>query len=151
MTSVFDPTSFQQMTFTETNSTESVPIPVGEWPGEIAKTEIKAWQSKNDPSKAGLKVEMAVAIDDPAVAAVTGREKNTVRFEFMLDLTPEGGLDFGKGANVTLGRARSAVGLNTPGAPFSFDMFTGRRCKVAVKHEEYQGRLIARGTGIVSA
>jgi hypothetical protein len=149
--SIFDPQSFAQMTFTESNSTESVPVPVGEWLGTITKSEITAWQKKDDPSKAGLKCTLSIEIDDPSVATLTGRPKNTVRQEFMLDLTPEGGLDFGKGMNVNLGRARSAVGLNTPGTPFAFDMFIGRPCKVSVKHEEYQGRLMARASGIAAA
>lgn len=149
--SVFDPNTFAQMTFTESNSTESTPVPVGEWSGLITKCEISSWQSKNDPTKAGLKYTLLIEIEDPAVAGVTGRPKNTVRVERMLDLTPEGGLDFSKGMNVNLGRDRAAVGLNTPGQPFAFDMFAGRPCKVAVKHEEYQGRLLARGTGIAAA
>jgi hypothetical protein len=149
--SVFDPTSFAQMTFTEANSTESVPIPVGEWPATITKSEISAWQKKDDPSRGGLKCTLLLEVDDPAVATLTGRPKNSVRYEFMLDTTPEGGLDFGKGMNVSLGRARSAVGLNTPGTPFSFDMFVGRSCKAAVKHEEYQGRLLAKCTAIAAA
>lgn len=149
--SVFDPNSFAQMTFTEANSTESVPIPVGEWEGLIDKSEITTWQSKTDSSKAGLRCTLLVNVTDPAVATLTGRQKNLVRYEFFLDLTPEGGLDFNKGMNVSLGRARAALGLNVPGQPFSFDMFVGRPCKVSVKHEEYQGRLQAKATGIAGA
>lgn len=151
MTSPFDPATFAQMTFTEANSTESFPVPVGEWPGLITKCEITAWQSKANPEKAGLKYTLLVEIEDPAVQAVTGRPKNSVRVERMLDLTDSGGLDFGKGMNVNLGRDREAVRLNAPGQPFNFDMFVGRPCKVAVKHREYEGRLLAEGTGIAAA
>lgn len=148
MSSVFDPTTFSQMTFTESNSTESVPVPVGEWPATIIKSEIVQWSSKNDSTKAGLKVILSLEISDEAVSAVTGRPKNVVKHDIMLDLTPEGGLDFGKGMNVNLGRAREACGLNVPGRPFAFDQFMGHDVKVAIKHEEYQGRLLPKVTGI---
>jgi hypothetical protein len=149
--SVFDPATFAQMTFTEGNSTESTPIPVGEWPFTISKSEISSWQSKADPTKAGLKCTLILETDDPAISGVTGRPKNTVRYEMMLDLTAEGGLDFGKGMNVNLGRAREAVGLNKPGVPFAFDMFVGRPVKGQIKHEEYQGRLIPKCTAVAAA
>lgn len=150
MTSPFDPKTFASMTFTETNSTESYPVPVGEWPGEITKCEVSSWSKRDDPTKAGLKYALFIKITDPAVVGVTGRPENTVRVERMLDLTPDGGLDFGKGMNVNLGRDREAVNLNVKGQPFNFDMFAGRPCKVMVKHEEYDGRLLAKGTAIAA-
>ncbi len=143
MSSVFDPKTFGQMTFTDANSTESVPIPVGEWPFTITKQEIIEWSSKTDSSKRGLKLQLGMETEDPAIVAVTGRPKNTSRYEIMLDLTPEGGLDFGKGMNVRLGRLREAVGLNKPGAPFAFDMLLGHTVKASVKHEIYKDAPIA--------
>ena len=148
--SIFDPKTFESMTFTEANSTESTPVPVGEWPFLISKRTITPWQSKADSSKAGLKLTLSLETEDPAVTGVTGRPKNTLQYEIMLDLTPEGGLDFGKGMNVNLGRARAACGINTPGGAFSFDMFLGHTVKGAVNHEEYQGRLLAKITGIAA-
>lgn len=149
--SVFDPQTFAQMTFTEGNSTESTPVPVGEWPFTISKSEITSWQSKQDQSKAGLKCTLMLESEDPAIVGVTGRPKNTVRYEMMLDLTPDGGLDFGKGMNVNLGRAREACGLNKPGVPFAFDMFVGRPVKATIKHEVYQDKLMARCSAIAAA
>lgn len=141
--SVFDPKTFAQMTFSDANSTESTPVPVGEWPATIEKSEITQWQARDDPSKAGLKLTLALAITDPAVAMVTGRPKNVVRHEVMLDLTPEGGLDFGKGMNVRLGKLRSSVGLNKPGQPFSFDMLVGHEVKAMIKHGIYKDQPVA--------
>jgi hypothetical protein len=149
--SIFDPQTFAQMTFTESNSTESTPVPVGEWPFTVTKSEITAWTKRDDPSKGGLKCTLIAETDDPAVAGVTGRPKNVLRYEMMLDLTPEGGLDFGKGMNVALGRAREAMGLNKPGAPFAFDMFVARPFKGTVKHEVYQDKLQARITAVAAA
>lgn len=150
MASVFDPKTFSQMTFTESNSTESTPVPVGEWPGIITKCEITSWE-KRDKTAAGLKYTLMIEIEDPAVQAVTGRPKSLVRRDAMLDLTPEGGLDFGKGMNTNLGRDREAVGLNRPGQPFAFDMFVGRPCKVNVTHRALDdGRLVAEAKAIAA-
>lgn len=148
-TSPFDPTTFAQMTFNEANSTVSTPIPAGEWPFEVTKVDIQSWSNK-EKTNFGLKCVLMLDIQDDAVRAITGRPKNLVRYEMMLDLTPEGGLDFGKGMNVKLGRAREALGLNKPGQPFAFDMFLGRTGKAKVSHEEYQGTLQARCDGIVT-
>ena len=63
-----------------------------------------------------------------------GRDKVTVRQGIMLDITDSGGLDMGKGRNIGLGRLREAIGLNTPGQPFSFSMVAGRVAKVNVSH-----------------
>jgi hypothetical protein len=150
MTTVFDPQTFAQRTFTDANSTESFPIPVGEWSFTITKATIDSWKSR-DLTKAGLKCILMMETADLAVIAWTGRPRSSLRHEIMLDLTEEGNLDFGKGMNVNLGRAREACGINRPGAPFAFDMFVGHPVKATVKHEEYEGRLIAKCAGIVGA
>lgn len=147
MTSPFDPNTFASMTFTGANSTESSPIPTGEYLATCTKQEITAWRSK-DGSKNGLKSTLMFEIEDPKVIEATGRPKSSIRHEIMLDLTAEGGLDMGKGMNVNLGRTRAAMGLNDPSQPFSFDMFVGRQAVVSVKHEEYEGRLQARCNGV---
>lgn len=149
MTSPFDPKAFAQMTFTDANSTVSVPCPVGEWPFTVTKSEITTWSTK-DGSKSGLKCNLTMESDDPAVNAVTGRDKTVLKHEMMLDLTPEGGLDFGKGMNVNLGRAREACGLNKPGVPFNFDMFIGHTVKASVKHRPFENRLLAEVSAIVA-
>lgn len=149
-TSVFDPSTFAQMVFTESNSTESVPIPAGEWRFTIAKVELAAWSSK-DRTKAGLKLVCTLETEDPEIAQVTGRPKNSVKDEIMLDLTPEGGLDFGKGMNVRLGRLRAATNLNAPGQPFSFDMLMGREATYLIAHEPYEDRMVHRVKGVVAS
>jgi hypothetical protein len=149
--SAFDPKTFATMTFNEANSTESVPIPVGEWPFMISKVDIVEWKTK-DGSKAGLKLVLNYETEDPAVTSVTGRPKNTVKHDVMLDLTDAGGLDFGKGMNVGLGRLREACGLNVPGRPFAFDQFLGHSIKVQVKHRPLDdGRLVADVGGVAKA
>lgn len=131
---MFNPDQFLDMQITEANDTKLTPVPVGEYGAIIEDVKCRQWQSKQDPSKSGLTLDITWSIDDPAVKELLGRDKVTVRQGVMLDLTESGGLDMGKGRNVGLGRLREAVGLNTPGQPFSFSMLVGRVAKVSVSH-----------------
>lgn len=148
--SVFDPQTFAQMTFTGPNSTESTPVPVGDWPSTIDSQAIEVWSNK-EKTKSGLKLKLMMKFDDPAIEQVTGRPENKIKYEIMLDLTPEGGLDMGKGMNVRLGRLREACGLNAPGQPFAFDMLVGQRVTASVSHEVYKDGLIANVTGVAKS
>jgi hypothetical protein len=129
----FDPNTFLDMQFTEANSTQSIPVPVGEYLAITEEPIIRNWTSK-DGSKSGIALDVPLAIDDAKVRAELGREKVSVRFGIMLDLNDSGGIDTGKGRNVQLGRLREALDLNQPGKPFSFRMLAGRPVKVSIKH-----------------
>lgn len=131
---MFDPNQFLDIQFTEANDTKIIPVPVGEFTAVADKAECRTWQSKKDPSKSGVTLEVTWAIDDPGVKELLGRDTVTVRQGVMLDLTDEGGLDMGKGRNVGLGRLREALGLNVPGQPFAISMIPGRVAKVKVDH-----------------
>lgn len=123
----FDPSVFEQQQFTEQNDTKYVAIPEGEYPAMI--------KSKKFRSEKGYTIlDIVWAIDDAGVKEVTGMKEPTVRQSIFLDVTSAGGLDFGKGKNVKLGRLREATGLNTPGQPFSFNMLEGRPARVSLKH-----------------
>lgn len=131
---MFSPDQFLDMQVTDANDTKIVPVPVGEYNAVISEVKVVSWQKKDDPSVAGLKLQITWELDSPEVKALLQRDKVTVRQDQMLDLTESGGLDMGKGRNVGLGRLREATGLNTPGQPFSFTMLTGRMAKVSIKH-----------------
>lgn len=131
---MFDPASFLDTTLTDANSTQTVPVPVGEFIAVIDKVECRSWQSKKDPSKSGLTLDITWSIDDAGVRELLGRDKVTARQGIMLDLTDAGGLDMGRGRNVGLGRLREALNLNIPGQPFAFSMLVGRVAKVKVEH-----------------
>ena len=130
---MFSPEQFLDMQVTESNSTELIPIPIGDYLAIADKVEVKQWAKKDDPSVSGLKLQITWAIDDQAVKELLGRDKVTIRQDIMLDLTDGGTLDMGKGRNVGLGRLREAVDLNIPGQAFSFTMIPGRMAKVSVK------------------
>lgn len=129
----FDPATFLNQTFDESNSTQPIPVPAGEYLAIADKVDLKQWSSK-DGSSSGLKVEIVWSIEDEAVKALLDRDKVTSRQQQMLDLTETGQLDFGKGKNVGLGRLREALDLNKPGEPFAFPMISGRMAKVSVSH-----------------
>lgn len=131
---MFSPEQFLEMQVTEASSTETIPVPVGEYTALIGEVKVRPWQKKDDPSVAGLTLDVTWEIDSPEVKELLGRQKVTCRQGIMLELTESGTLDMGKGRNVQLGRLREAVDLNTPGVPFSFPMLPGRLAKVKVTH-----------------
>lgn len=131
---MFNPEQFLDRQFTEANDTKLVPVPVGEYTAIAGEVKCRQWQSKADPSKSGLTLDVTWEIDDSAVKELLGRDKVTVRQGIMLDLTDSGSMDMGKGRNVGLGRLREALNLNQPGQAFSFSMIPGRLAKVSVTH-----------------
>jgi len=131
---MFNPDQFLDTQVTESNDTKTIPVPVGEYTAVVEEVKCRQWQSKQDPSKSGLTLDITWMVDDSAVKELLGRDKVTVKQGIMLDLTESGGLDMGKGRNVGLGRLREATNLNAPGQPFSFSMLAGRVAKVNVSH-----------------
>jgi len=129
----FDPNTFLNATFDETNDTKVIPVPAGEYLALAEKVDVKSWSSK-DGSSSGIKLEIVWDILDDNVKALLGRDTVKCNQQQMLDLTDTGALDFGKGKNVGLGRIREALDMNTPGQPFSFGMIQGRMAKVVVSH-----------------
>jgi hypothetical protein len=131
---MFNPYQFLETTVNESNDTVVVPVPQGEYTAVLTEVKCRSWQKKDDPSVAGLALDIQWDIDSPEVKALLGRDKVTCKQGVMLDLTESGGLDMGKGKNVGLGRLREACNLNVAGVPFSFTQLTGRVAKVKVEH-----------------
>ena len=131
---MFNPDQFLDMQIEGQNDTKIIPVPAGEYTAMIEEVKVRQWQSKADPSKSGLTLDVQWSIDDASVKELLGRDKVTVKQGIMLDMTEQGGLDMGKGKNVGLGRLREALGLNVPGQAFSFPMLSGRVAKLTVAH-----------------
>lgn len=127
MSSTFDPDMFMNTQTTDANDTQFAPVPIGHYQGAITKVE---------PRTAGDKpvLEVTWAISDQAARDATGLENPTVRQTIWLDVTPQGGLDNGRGKNVGLGKLRSALGQNTPGQPWSPGMLIGQAAGLEVSH-----------------
>lgn len=131
MGSAFDPKLLLDAQQTEANSTIRVPIPAREHKAVIANVDIA---SGNKDGRDWTRLDVSFDIDDPQLKEELGRAKLTISQGIMLDFTEGGGLDYSKGRNVVLGRLREAVGLNVPGAPFSFRMLVGKPLKIVVSH-----------------
>jgi hypothetical protein len=128
----FDASVFESQQFNDANDTRYVAIPEGEYLALIKEKKFRQ-------EKGYTILDVTWLIDDAGVKEATGMKEPTVRQSIFLDVTQSGGLDFGKGKNVRLGRLREATGLNTPGQPFSFNMLEGRPARISVKHRLHDG------------
>jgi hypothetical protein len=136
---MFDVDNFLNQTVNTSNDTSLI-NPPDNMSGDgymilAGKVDCRTWQKRDDPSVSGLALDIQWEIQDEAVKSFCGRDKIICKQGIMLDLTDSGELDMGKGKNVGLGKLREALGLNTPGEPFSFSMITGRLAKGFVQHE----------------
>lgn len=134
-TTMFDASAFLNATFSDANSTEIKPAPAGEYVGVIEPLNEKSFSSgvSQKTGKPWARLDLYVKVEgDQRIKAATGLDAKAIKAGIMLDLTENGGIDFSEGRNVTLGRLRKATGLNTPGQPFSFQMFAGKPVKIQV-------------------
>jgi len=68
----------------------------------------------------------------------------TISDRAFLDLTPQGGIDNGKGKNRQQRVYREATGNNVPGTPFAWRMLTGATVKVKIAHELYNEAIVEK-------
>jgi hypothetical protein len=126
--SSFNPDTFLNTEATESNATSYTPVPEGEFTASIKAIKPRVL---ND-GRAVLDITWIV--DDEQARNDTGMAEPSVRQTLWLDVTESGGLDFGKGKNVGLGRLRDAVGQNASGKPWAPGMLVGQVAKVKVAH-----------------
>jgi hypothetical protein len=126
--STFNPDDFMNSTTSESNSTQYTQVPEGEFQASIDSVTPRT----TGTGKALLSVKWKV--DDEGVRLETGMAEPSVFQTVWLDVTESGGLDFGKGKNVQLGKLRDALGQNTPGKPWAPGMLVGGLAKIKVKH-----------------
>jgi hypothetical protein len=140
----FDPASFMDATVTEA-MTKRPPIPAGrDVIGIIGEPKIRTWQGKKDPTQSGIAADIPIEIDltaYPDLHKIVGADKVTLVDSIMLDTTEGGMIDTAPGKNGKLRRYREALGMNSPGTPFSFRAMQGRQIKAKIKHETYEGEL----------
>ena len=132
--SMFDPAQFLEATTTEAGSTESVPIPAGEYPAIIKSVTPRQWTKKDDPTVSGLAFDIGYEIEDDQLKALLERKIVTIKQGIMMDTTDSGSIDYGKGKNITWNRLRDAANLNQPGRPFAPSMLIGQFVKIKVGH-----------------
>lgn len=126
--STFDPNTFLNTEISESNATQYIPVPEGEHQATIKSIKPRVLTD----GRAVLDVTWVVQDDESK--DVTGMAEPTVRQTLWLDTTEAGGLDFGKGKNVGLGRLRDALGQNQNGKPWAPGMLIGGVAVVKVGH-----------------
>ena len=132
--SIFDPDMLLNEQFAEANSTTRMPVPEGEYVGMVKDIKVRVVNSK-DGTRSFPVVDITWDLDDQNLREAMDRKEVTCRQGIMLDVTANGGLDMSKGKNVSLGRLREALNMNTPGQSFSFAMLPGAGpATVSVKH-----------------
>lgn len=91
---------------------------------------------RKDPTKGGplLRCTIVWNLLDEAEKARLGREKLTCRQQFLLDLTPDGKLDFSKGKNIRLGQIYEALGMNDGSGTFERIKNSGQMVRGQLKH-----------------
>lgn len=132
--STFDPNLVLNQPITGAMDTKFITVPPGEYVALVKDVKARSGTIRNG-DRAGeryLAVDLLWQIDDPKVKEATGLDTNIVKQGLMIDLTPQNGIDLGKGKNVRLGRLRAALDMNRPDQPFTFEGFRGRIAKIAV-------------------
>lgn len=133
---MFNADLFLQTTFEEALDDKRIPVPAGEYIGQI--TELKTRSGiigkgeRQGEAWASLNIQIELA--DDALKTLLKREKIIVYYSPMLDLTSSGGLDMGPQRNVALGALRTATGQNTKGQPWQPAMLVGHMVRCSVKH-----------------
>lgn len=126
--STFNPDTFLNTETSEANATEYIPCPEGEFPGAIKSIKPRVLTD----GRAILDVNWIVDAEEAREA--TGMAEPLVRQTIWLDTTETGGLDFGKGKNVALGKLREALGQNKPGKPWAPGMLVGGTGNLKITH-----------------
>lgn len=126
--SAFNPDVFLNTETDSASATSYTPCPEGEMNASIKAIKPRVLTD----GRAVLDVTWTV--DDENARQETGMAEPSVRQTIWLDTTESGGLDFGKGKNVGLGRLRDAVGQNQAGKPWAPGMLVGQVAKVKVTH-----------------
>lgn len=144
---IFDPEQFLNIMVEAPLSTEFVLVPEGEYVGLVDDVKMRKATTK-DGERAVC--EVFWDIDDPRVQEMTHRKKNTVKQGIFLDLTENGGLDLSPGANVTLGRVRTALKQNNPGQRWTFSMMKGNAARVVVEHSKSGENIFANVTKVAA-
>jgi hypothetical protein len=126
--SAFNPDTFLNTETSSANSVQYTPVPEGEFNAAIKAIKPRVLTD----GRAVLDVTWTV--DDEQARNETGMAEPSVRQTVWLDTTESGGLDFGKGKNVGLGKLRDAVNQNASGKPWAPGMLVGQVAKIKVSH-----------------
>lgn len=142
---MFNTADFLSATFTDQLDTVRIPVPVGDYTGQIGTGEKdvtidQGVSAKESRPWARLDVNITLADPSGAIKAATGRDPVVTRHGVMLDLSIDGKLDLSPGKNIRLGKLFEAAGWEVdekkrlkPG--FSFGYLKGKPIRVKIGHE----------------
>lgn len=127
--SAFNPDAFLNTEVTEANSTFYTPVPeADDAPGSIKKIAPRVLTDGR------VVLDVTWVVDTDEARNETGMAEPMVRQSLWLDVTESGGLDFGKGKNVGLGKLREALGQNQSGKPWQPGMLVGGSARLKIAH-----------------
>lgn len=142
----FNPELFLNQQYTEASSTEYVLVPAGEYTaviGAISADSFKSFDIKRgeNAGKKAYRLDLELLIEDPdgKLKEMLGRPPK-ITHGIMLDIKPDGGIEFGKGRNVQLGLLREALNQNATGRQWGFGSMAGQPVKVIVVEDTYDGK-----------
>lgn len=151
----FDPNAFLDIPI-DTPFERRTPLPAKDYVALINEVTVRQWQSKDKYNedgtlKSGIAYDIALEIQIPEdLREQLKYEKNTLQMKdsIMVDLNAQGGLDTAPGKNGAMRRYREALDMNKPGEVFRPRLMAGRMLLVRIGHEEYQGNIQERVTGV---
>jgi hypothetical protein len=127
--SLFSPEALLNAKFDSANATRRDPLPVGETTAQIIKLDFANGVSDRGP---WYKLNVVLDIADAEYLAKAEREKASITYGIMLDMTEGGTFAMGPNKNVQLGRLREATGTNQPGKGLN-DMM-GQYVRLTIAH-----------------
>lgn len=127
--SAFNPEAFEQTVVEGENQTAYIPVPEGDYEAYIEDYEFKSVVVNGEER---VTCNISWVIPDEELANSLNMQELKVRQTLWLDLTGDGGIDFGTNKNVQLGRLRQALGLNEPGKPFKWSDLRSAQATISV-------------------
>ena len=127
--SLFSPEALLNAKFESANATRREPLPAGETMAQITKLDFASGSTERGP---WYKLNVTLDLADAEYLTKAQREKATITYGLMLDMTDAGTFAMGPNKNVQLGRLREATGTNQPGKGLN-DMI-GQYVRVTIGH-----------------
>jgi hypothetical protein len=145
MANIFDPSIYLDSTVDSPTIRRPAAAAGTDYLCLIKDVKSRTWQGKEDPSKAGiaLDVQMEITLTSDVAKAV-GQEKITLTDGFILDLTEGGTVDNSPGRNRRVRQYRDALDMNKPGDTWSPRRMIGRSLMCQLTHELYLGDIQER-------
>lgn len=133
MSTLFDASSFLSTPLAEASATKRDPLPIGETYGQISKVDMVngvAGPQAENPGKPWFKLNVVFDLQDPEYLSRAKRERASITYGLMLDVTDAGTIALGPNVNIRLGKLREATGVNQPGRAL-MDM-VGQVCRLSI-------------------